>query len=513
MAARPEVVIGCDIGSQGLKVVLLSCEGELLGEAGAAYGIDYPRPTWAEQPTQAWLEALPQAIAQLRAATGFVPEQVRALGLDAQVDGVVPIDAAGRPLRPAIIWMDRRAVPQCQAVAKTSDPASLFQLSGLNLDPTHVAPKIRWLAENEPEAYQAAAFFLLPGSYVAYHLTGELAVDYANASSTLLMDVTRRAWSAELCRLFAIPPERLAPLRPSTDILGGLRPAAAEALGLLPGTPVTVGTGDEHAACAGAGVVRPGLVCDIAGTAEPVFASADRPAFDPSGLVETHCHADPQLWLLENPGFVSGANYRWFRDQFAPLEVQAAAAAGVSAYDLLNDAAAQVPPGAEGLVLLPCLMGAMTPTWNAAARGTFAGFTLAHRREHFVRAVLEASAYAVRDIVDQMRQMGLPLEEIRAVGGGSRSRLWRQIKADVIGLPVTLPQTSETTALGAAMLALVGIGAFATLSQAAQRVVRIVETIEPNHALLDRYEECYQFYRATYFALLPVFEQAARIGT
>jgi xylulokinase len=506
------VVIGCDIGSQSLKVILLSLDGELLGEAGAAYDVDYPRPTWAEQPAQAWLGALPQALAQLRAATGFLPEQVRALGLDAQVDGVVAIDAAGRPLRPAIIWMDRRAVAQCEAVAQTVDSAALFKLSGLNLDPTHVAPKIRWLAENEPEVYDAATFFLLPGSYVAYSLTGELAVDYANASSTLLMDVVRREWSPELCRQFSIALERLAPLRPATDLLGGLLPAAAEALGLLPGTPLTVGTGDEHAACAGAGVVRAGLVCDIAGTAEPVCASAAQPAFDPTRLVETHCHADPNLWLLENPGFVSGANYRWFRDQFAPLEVQAASEAGGSAYDLLDDLAAQVAPGAEGLVLLPCLMGAMTPTWNAAARGTFAGFTLAHRRAHFVRAVLEASAYAVRDIVDQMRQMGLPLQEIRAVGGGSRSRLCRQIKADVTGLPVTLLQTSETAALGAAMLALVGIGAFASLSEAAQRVVRLVETVEPDPAVQARYDDYYQLYRATYFALLPVFEQAARLG-
>ena len=516
MAARssgqPEVVIGCDIGSHGVKVVLLSLAGEYLGEAGAAYGIHYPKPTWAEQAAQTWLEAMPIALTALRAATGFAPRQVRALGLAAQVDGVVAVDAVGRPLRPAIIWMDRRAAPQCQVAARGADPASLFKLSGLNLDATHVAPKIRWLAENEPDIYAASAYFLLPGSYVAYSLTGELAVDYANASSTLLMDVTQRAWSSALCRLFDVPAERLAPLRPATDLLGGLRPAAAEALGLLPGTPVTVGTGDEHAGCAGAGVVRPGLVCDIAGTAEPVCASATEPAFDPSGLVETHCHADPALWLLENPGFVSGANYRWFRDEFAPLEVQAAAQAGGSAYDLLNEAAARVPPGADGLVLLPCLMGAMTPTWNSAARGTFAGFTLAHKREHFARALLEASAYGVRDIVDQMRRMGLPLEEIRVVGGGSRSRLWRQIKADVTGLPVTLPQTAETSALGAAMLALVGIGEFASLSEAARRVVRVVETVEPNRALQACYEDGYQLYRDTYFALLPVFERAARRG-
>jgi xylulokinase len=260
-------------------------------------------------------------------------------------------------------------------------------------------------------------------------------------------------------------------------------------------------------------VVRPGLVCDIAGTAEPVCAASDEPAFDPTGLVETHCHAMPDLWLLENPGFVSGANYRWFRDQFARTEVRQAERDSLDPYDLLNDAADQVPPGSEGLLMLPCLMGALAPTWNALARGTFFGFTLAHRREHFVRAVLEASAYAVRDITDQMRQMGLQLEQIRVVGGGARSRLWRQIKADVTGLPVSRLQTVETTALGAAMLALHAAGKVNSLGEAVEQVVRVVETLDPRPDVQARYEAYYQLYRATYFALLPVFEQAARIAS
>jgi xylulokinase len=507
-----DYVIGCDVGSQGVKAVLLSLEGRLAGEASVGYGIDYPAPAWAEQPVEVWTMAVAQAVRALTASTGVAPERIRALGLDAQVDGLVAIDHHGRPLRPALIWMDRRAVPQCESLAQHGAPVQLFELSGLNLDPSHVAPKIRWLAENEPAHYEQAARFLLPGSYVAWWLTGEFAADYANASSTLLMDVRRRAWSPELCERFAVSMARLAPLRPATDILGTLRPALAEQLGLRPQTLVTVGTGDEHAACLGAGVVTPGLVCDIAGTAEPVCAASPEPVFDSSGLVETHCHAHPDLWLLENPGFVSGANYRWFRDQFASAEVAQARAEGRDPYELLNAQAESIPPGAEGLVLLPCLMGALAPTWNTSARGVFFGFTLAHRREHFVRALLEASAYAVRDITDQMRRMGLPLKAIRAVGGGARSRLWNQIKADVTGLPVEMPLTTETTALGAAMLALVGSGACASLDEAAENSVRVVETLEPRPDVQQRYEAHYQLYRAAYFALLPVFEQAARLS-
>jgi xylulokinase len=294
-----------------------------------------------------------------------------------------------------------------------------------------------------------------------------------------------------------------------------LRHDVAQRLGLTEQTLVTVGGGDEHVAALGAGVLRPGLVMDIAGTAEAVGLASKDLAFDPSRLVESHCHAHPDLWFIEHPGFVSGANYRWFRDHFAPMEVAAELDHRGDAYELLDEAAARIPPGADGLLMLPCLMGAATPTWNATARGTFLGFTLAHSRGHFVRALLEASAYAVRDIIDQMRSMGCDLTEMRVVGGGARSRLWRQIKADVVGLPVVSLQTSETTSLGAAMIALVGTGAFSSLEEAADAMVKIDERLEPDPSHQAVYEESYASYREAYFALLPVFERSAsfRRGT
>jgi xylulokinase len=379
------------------------------------------------------------------------------------------------------------------------------------VDPSHVAPKIRWLADQEPGVYRTAAHFLLPGSYAAYYLTGELGVDASNASSTMLMDVRTKTWSAEMCASFEIEVERLAPILSSLTEVGSLRPQIASEMGLRSSTRVILGSGDEHAACLGAGVAQPGLVCDIAGTAEPVCVSSTTPIFDPSGLVETHCHADPELWLIENPGFASGANYRWFRDEFSASEVQAASTNGTNPYDLLNELAAQVPPGSNGLVFLPCLMGALAPTWNAAARGTYFGFSLSHTRAHFVRALLEGSAYAVRDITDQMRNIGLQPEQIRVVGGGAQSRLWRQIKADVTGLPIALPQTAETTALGAGMLALVGAGLSSSLNEAASHTVQIVDVLEPNPESQRVYEEYYQLYLSTYRALLPVFDQLAAL--
>jgi len=504
-------VIGCDIGSQSLKAILISADGKVCGEASTSYPIEYPQPTWAEQSAAKWVDALAQTVRALLARTGALPEEILALGLAAQVDGVVPIDRHGQPLHPAIIWMDRRAIAQCEVAGRRISSEAAFKITGLNLDPTHVAPKIRWLADHEPRLFGETAHFLPPGSYVAFALTGELGMDYSNASSTLLMDVRSRTWSQQMCEVFEIPMHLLPPIYPATHVLGTLHREAAERLGLATSTKVILGSGDEHAACLGAGVIKPGLVCDIAGTAEPVCASSESALFDESGLIETHCHADPDLWLLENPGFVSGANYRWFRDQFSIQEMTRAAQDGVDAYSLLNASAETIPAGSEGLIMLPCMMGAMAPTWNALARGTFMGFTLAHRREHFCRAILEASAYAIRDITDQMLRMGLPLQEIRVVGGGARSTLWRQIKADVTGLPVSITDTVETTALGAGILALVGSGLIDSLSEAVSLTTQVIETRQPDSKTQTVYEEYYQLYRATYFSLLPVFEQAAKI--
>jgi len=492
-------VIGCDVGSQGTKALLLSITGELLGESYEAYHMDHPHPLWAEQPVECWSRALTLAIRRLVSETGVPPKNIRALSLATQVDGLVPIDSSGQPLRPAIIWMDRRAGAQCEPARKSLGDEQIFQLTGLNLDAYHVAPKIRWLAEHQPEIYAQAAYFLLPGSYLAYYLTGELAVDFSNASSTLLLDVRTKTWSAPMGEAFNIDLGNLAPLNAATTTLGKLRPNIADALGLSTGTLVMVGCGDEHAACLGAGVTRPGIVGDILGTAEPVCAASPKLIFDTTRLVETHCHADPNLWLLENPGFVSGGNLRWFRDQFAKGETYAA----------LDSEAARIPPGAEELTFLPSLMGALAPTWNESARGTFAGFTLAHTRAHFFRALLEGSAYAVRDILTQMQMAGMELSELRVMGGGAKSRLWNQIKADVTGLQVTVPEILETTALGAAFLALVAIGAFASLSEASEHIVKIRERIDPQPSAQSRYADSYARYRQTYFALLPVFEQAA----
>jgi xylulokinase len=338
---------------------------------------------------------------------------------------------------------------------------------------------------------------------------GVLAVDFSNASSLALLDPRTRSWSAPILEAVGIDPGMLPELAPGTQPVGRVTRAFAEATGLSPETVVVVGCGDEMAATLGAGVFAPGEVCDVVGTAEPVCAASAEPREDPTMLVECHPHADPQAWLLENPGFVSGGNLRWWRDQFAPLERDAEARGEGDAYDLLTGPAAVVAPGAEGLVYLPCMQGAMAPEWNGAARGVFYGLTLAHTKAHMTRAMLEGSAYALRDILEAMRDAGLDVRRLTIVGGGAKGALWRQIKADVTGLPVRVPTSVETTATGAAILAAVGAGVHGNVADAVDAFVAYQpEEHVPDPEAHQAYTDAYRRYREVYFALKPVFERA-----
>ncbi|MEW6635997.1 MAG: FGGY family carbohydrate kinase [Actinomycetota bacterium] len=489
-------VIGCDVGSQSLKGVLIGAAGDLLAEAAAPYDLSFPNPNWAEQDPNDWLSALRAVLGELLDRAGVGPEEVGTVGFATQVDGVVAVGTGGEPLRPAIVWMDRRAEAQIAALSQRISPGRVFDITGLNLDSSHVAPKILWLRDAEPEVYRDASAFLLPGSYLVYHLTGEKVVDYSNASSSMLYDVREKDWSEEMLAVAGLDPALLGRVAPADEIAGVLTREAAREIGLRAGTQVVVGCGDEHGACLGAGLVEPDLVCDITGTAEPVAVAAGEPVFDETGLVETHAHADFRLWLIENPGFVSGGSIRWYSDHIARAD-----------YDALTAEAEGVPPGSEGLVFLPCLSGAMTPTWNGNARGVFYGLSMKHGRGHMTRAVFEGCAYGFRDIVDRFEEMGIGGEEVRVVGGGARSPFWCRIKADATGRTLRALKNQEATATGAAMLAGVAEGVYGSLEEAAACLVEFGATYEPDSGRKTAYDEAYGLYRAAYAALEPVFDR------
>jgi xylulokinase len=499
-------VIGCDVGSQGTNAALHSADGTLVASSYQSYDLSFPFPGAAEQDAEAWPRAVIAAVRELLEHVSEGPSAVKALSFGSQLDGMVVCDGAGRPLRPAMIWMDRRAEAQAAAVAERMAPEVFYRAVGANLDSSHAVFKALWVRDREPEIWSKVASLMSPGTYVLREVAGAIAVDYSNASSMALLDPRSRKWSPEALAAVDLPEDLLPEVVAATEPISTVTSAFAQATGLSSETVVAVGCGDEMAATLGAGVFAPGEVCDVVGTAEPVCAASSEPREDPTMLVECHPHADPDAWLLENPGFVSGGNLRWWRDQFAPLERTAEAEGRGDAYDLLSQEAEQIAPGAEALVFLPCMQGAMAPEWNGAARGVFYGLTLAHTRAHMTRAILEGSAFALRDILEAMSAAGLDVRRLTIVGGGAKGPLWRQIKADVTGLPVRVPTSVETTATGAAILAAVGAGVHATVAEGVQAFVTFrPEEHEPDVGVSDVYEEAYLRYRQVYASLKPVF--------
>ena len=440
----------------------------------------------------------------MRAATGG--REIAALSFGSQLDGLVAADADGEPLRPALIWCDRRAGEQCDAAAGRVDRERLRELTGCNLDPGHVAPKIAWLAQHEPDAHAAAKVFAPPGSWVAWRVTGALAVDPTNGSSTGLLDPRAHEWSEEACAAFDVDPARLPPVRRSDAVLGPALGWLCDATGLDEGTLVVLGAGDEMAATLGAGVVEPGTVCDVLGTAEPVCAVVGEPAHDPTGVVELHPHADPDTWLLENPGWLSGGAYRWFRDELGGLEAVRATESGADVYELLNALAESAPPGADGVLWIPALAGAMAPEWNANARAGWFGVTASHGRAHLARALLEGNAHALRDVIEAIAGAGHAPSEVVCVGGGAHGRLLLELRAHVTGLPVCRPEDVETTARGAAMLAAAGAGLHPSVA-AAGRAMACARAghVQPDPELRGVYDDLHRRHRRLYDALRPLF--------
>lgn len=492
-------VVGCDVGSQSIKGVLVDPGGALVASAASPYAMRHPASGWAEQDPQSWLDGVETVVGSLLATSGVRGSAVRGLGFASQVDGLVPVDDAMIPLRPAIIWLDRRATKEAEHLREALSADRMRRLTGLNIDASHTVAKMMWLRDREPEHYNTAAALLSPGDYLVAVLTGELVSDHANASSTMIYDVARREWSQELLDVTGIERRLLPRLDEAQAVAGTLTAKAAAWLGLSTSCSVVVGTGDEHGACLGAGVVAPGVICDITGTAEPVAAAAPEPIVDAGGLVETHAHAAPFTWLIENPGFVSGGSTLWYAEGVL----------GITQRDL-PAVAEQAPAGCDGVAFLPALSGSTAPRWSDHARGVFSGLAMNHTRAHLARAIYEGTTFALRDIVDRLAELGLDGEEIRVVGGGSASPFWMQLKADVTGRIVRGLRTPEPTAVGAAMLAGVGTGLFGDLAAAIDRLTVLDErAYEPASATAAVYDEAYDRYRALFDAVEPMFAQRA----
>jgi xylulokinase len=413
--------------------------------------------------------------------------------------GAVLLDQSGDVIRPALIWCDQRTDDQCRTITEKVGATRLIELTSNPAITGFTLPKLRWVLEQEPELWSQVRSILLPKDYVRFRLTGERATDVADASGTLLFDVAKRCWSSEMLKATEIDERWLPKVLESPEVSGRVSAAGAAATGLLAGTPVVAGAGDQAAGAVGMGIVRPGMVSATIGTSGVVFAATAAPSLDPLGRIHTFCHAIPGRWHVMGVTQAAGLSLRWFRDQFG-----AGTDDGRDPYERLADEAATVPSGSDGVLWAPYLMGERTPHCDPHARGALLGLTASHTRAHVIRAILEGVAFSLRDTLTIFDEIAVPVEKIRLGGGGARSTLWRQIQAEVYGRPAEILAAEEGAAYGAALLAGVGSGSWASVDEACEAAVRVSAKIEPDKANAALMDDQYLRFRAIYPALRSI---------
>ncbi|MHC4216858.1 MAG: xylulokinase [Planctomycetota bacterium] len=499
-------LLGIDVGTGGAKALLIDAAGEVVASATTDYPLSTPRPLWSEQDPHQWWEATATSIGAVLREAGVKPNQVTGVGLTGQMHGLVALDAAGEVLRPAILWNDQRCAAECETIYRELGADNVLARAGKPALASFSAPKILWVREHEPEVFAAIAKVLLPKDYVRYRLTGAFQSDVADASGTLLFDVARRRWSHDIIDALGIPREWLPEVAESVTRGAAINAEGATHTGLLEGTPVVAGAGDQAAEAVGCGISEHGSVTVTIGTSGVVFAATESVRIDPEGRLHAYCHAVPGMWHVMGVMLSAGGSLRWFRDTLGGEEIAEARRSGVDPYDLLIAAAAKAPAGSEGLVFLPYLTGERTPYPDPRARGAFVGLTLRHGKPHLTRAVMEGVTFGLKDSIELTRALGIPVNRVRISGGGARSAVWRQMMADVFELEVATVNTVAGAAFGAALLAGVGTGCYESVDEAARNVVRETSTTRPG-ADAGIYREYYLRYRALYPALAPQFHE------
>ena len=505
------LLLGIDVSTTATKALLIDEHGAVVAVASAEYPFETPQPLWSEQDPALFWSGTVRSVRQVIETSGARPADIVAAGLTGQMHGLTLLDAHGEVLRPCILWNDQRTAKQCVEITQRVGQERVLQLTGNPVLTGFTAPKILWVQQNEPEVYRRVAHVLLPKDYSRYKLTGGFLSDVSDSSGTSLFDVGKRAWSDEMLRALDLPRAWLPEVTESPVVSAKISAEAARATGLIEGTPVVGGGGDQAAQAVGTGIVREGTVSVTVGTSGVVFAQSDSYRVEPQGRLHAFCHAVPNKWHLMGVMLSAAGSFRWYRDALGESEKQTAARSGQDVYDVLTAQAAQAPAGCEGLLFLPYLTGERTPYPDPNARGVFFGLTVRHNKSHLTRAVLEGVSFGLRDSLELMRALGVPLGQVRASGGGARSALWRQILADVFDAEIATVNVTEGAAYGAALLAGVGAGVYRDVESAC-KVVQTTGRTQPG-AARTVYADYYPRYRALYPALQPEFEAMAQLVT
>jgi xylulokinase len=488
-------LLGLDVSTTGAKALLIAEDGRVVASHTTSQPISTPKPLWSEQNPADWWAGITASIRAALKQANATGADVSAVGLTGQMHGLVLMDAAGKVLRPSILWNDQRTQAQCDEMTEKIGFKRLIQLTGNRALTGFTAPKILWVRENEPEVYAKAAHILLPKDYIRFMLTGDYAMDVSEASGTSLLDVANRRWSSEVLAALDIPAAWMPELCEGPEITGAISPAEAEQTGLLAGTPVVGGGGDQAAGAVGVGAVEPGIVSLVIGTSGVVFAPLAQYAYEPDGRLHAFCHAVPGRWHFMGVMLSAAGSLQWFHDTLAER----------NSFDEMLAPAAEIPPGSDGLLFLPYLSGERTPHPDPLARGAFVGLTVRHTRAHMARAVLEGVAFGLKDGFNLIAAAGLPDRlEVRVSGGGAKSPLWRQILADVLGATLVSTNSTEGAAYGAALLAAVGAGVFPDVQTACAQTIRTSEAVTPS-SNQSAYEKPYGLYESLYPSLKEIF--------
>ncbi len=500
------VYLGIDVGTSGTKTLAIREDGTILASSNVEYPIYSPKPGWSEQNPEDWWQATQQGVAEVLKQGRLKPKEIKGIGLSGQMHGSVFLDKTHEVIRPALLWNDQRTATECEEIERRAGGRkALIKMVANPALTGFTAPKILWLRNHEKRHFDRTVQVLLPKDFVRHRMTGEFATEVSDASGTLLLDVKKRRWSKKLLGLLDLDASLLPKVYESEEVSGSLSASGAAALGLPEGVSVVGGGGDQAASAIGNGIVKKGVISATMGTSGVVFAHSDEVQIDPEGRVHTFCHAVRDKWHVMGVVLSAGGSLQWYRNQLGQAEVAAAAAMGVDPYELITAQAAQAPAGSEGLFFLPYLTGERTPHADPYARAAWIGLSLRHGKAHMARAVMEGATYAMRDCLEIIEGMKIPVKEIRLSGGGARSEFWRQMQADVYGQKVVTINAAEGPAYGVALLAAAGTGAYKNVVQACEATINVVTQTVPQVASNRLYNALHPLYQGLYRSLRQDF--------
>ncbi|MGA2615846.1 MAG: xylulokinase [Spirochaetia bacterium] len=496
-----------DLGTSGNKATLFTVDGKLVASITVPYPTRYFNTNWSEQDPADWWKAVCASTQSL--AAGIDPREVACIAFSGQMMGCLCVDRAGRPLRPAILYSDQRAVAECNSILQRIDPVEFYRITGHRASASYSVEKLMWVKAHEPEIYAQTHTMLHAKDYLNFRLTGVMASEYSDGSGTNAMDLNARRWSRKLVEITGIDGEKLPDLKASTDVVGELTAEAAKAVGLVPGIPVVAGGGDGVCAGVGVGSVKPGTTYNYLGSSSWIATTTEKPILDDSMRTFVWAHAVPGYVHPCGTMQTAGSSLAWLKNEICTLEKAFGSEMGLDPYELINAEIEKSPPGANGIIFLPYLLGERTPRWDPDAKGAFIGLTLGHTRADLLRAVMEGVTLNLSIIVDIFRTQ-VPIREITVIGGGAKGAVWRRIMADVYQADIVRPNyLEEATSMGAAIIGGVGCGVFKSFD-VADRFIQTVDRTTPDRAHGEVYAEAKRLLNESYEALAPLFPRFAR---